>query len=602
MKKISFIIIALLAALVSFVSCDSEGRVIPVDNVILNHVVLSANIGETVTLAAKILPDNATDKTVTWKSSDETIATVSNGEITALKAGEVKITATAGEKTATCILLVIDPDTRKVPLTLTFTKGGTLKYTYSDLYIFTPLYYSINGGEQYEFDLEHGLGVEAGDRVCLFADRSGAEPGHYLTIECFDCECTVSGNVMSLVSRYGFENMLAIPFDNAFTQLFFRNEGISIDPNNPLVLPAVSLRKECYKQMFAYCKNLTSAPDLPARYLAQSCYEDMFEGCTSLTKAPILPAKLLASCCYKEMFEDCSSLKEAPVLPAEYLVGDCYNKMFSGCSSLEVAPNLPATKLAANCYNGMFYGCSNLISAPELPATTLAASCYADMFFGCINLPTAPVLSATKLEEACYEGMFSYCEKLTALPTLPATEMADNCYNHMFQYTKIDTVPSGYLTSIKKLANSCFYGMFLGCQNLESLPALPNAKLEPYCYGAMFDTCTFKDVPKNYLPAKELATGCYYGMFADNPNLETTPDLPAPVMVDECYECMFYKSPKVKAITCLALEGIQAPQATTLWLDSVAPGGTFTRKEGSNWHHGGETGGIPDGWTEVVVP
>ena len=276
--------------------------------------------------------------------------------------------------------------------------------------------------------------------------------------------------------------------------------------------------------------------------------------------------------------------------------------MFSGCSSLEVAPNLPATKLAANCYNGMFYGCSNLISAPELSATTLAPSCYADMFFGCINLPTAPVLSATKLEEACYQGMFSYCEKLTALPALPATEMADNCYDHMFQYTEIETVPSGYLTSITKLANSCFYGMFLGCQNLKSLPALPNAKLEPFCYGAMFDFCTFKDVPKNYLPAKELATGCYYGMFADNPNLETTPDLPAPVMVDECYECMFYKSPKIKAVTCLALEGIQAPQATTYWLESVSPGGTFTRKEGSNWHHSGQEGGIPDGWTEVVVP
>ena len=53
-------------------------------------------VGNSVTVTATVTPDNATNATVNWTSSDETVATVdSNGKVTAVAAGSATITATS---------------------------------------------------------------------------------------------------------------------------------------------------------------------------------------------------------------------------------------------------------------------------------------------------------------------------------------------------------------------------------------------------------------------------------------------------------------------------------------------------------------------------
>ena len=79
--------------------------------IILNKESLSLNEGQTEALTATVSPDNADDKTITWSSSNESVATVDEtGKVTAISKGIATIKAEAingGGTTATCSVKVI---------------------------------------------------------------------------------------------------------------------------------------------------------------------------------------------------------------------------------------------------------------------------------------------------------------------------------------------------------------------------------------------------------------------------------------------------------------------------------------------------------------
>ena len=84
---------------------------IAVTEIQIEEKIEDMEIGENEKLTAIITPSNATDKNVTWKSSDESIATVdSTGEVTAKKSGVVIITATTSNgKSSTITINVKEP-------------------------------------------------------------------------------------------------------------------------------------------------------------------------------------------------------------------------------------------------------------------------------------------------------------------------------------------------------------------------------------------------------------------------------------------------------------------------------------------------------------
>ena len=62
----------------------------------MNCPIPNGNEGEQIQISAAVLPENATNKTISWSSSDESIATVSDsGFVSLIKEGTAVITATA---------------------------------------------------------------------------------------------------------------------------------------------------------------------------------------------------------------------------------------------------------------------------------------------------------------------------------------------------------------------------------------------------------------------------------------------------------------------------------------------------------------------------
>lgn len=100
-----------LAVMFGTVSCsddDEKEGTIAVSAIAVNPTTAAVKPGATVTLSATVTPEDATDKTITWSSSDEKVATVDGGKVTGVAEGNATITATtkSGDKTATCTVTV----------------------------------------------------------------------------------------------------------------------------------------------------------------------------------------------------------------------------------------------------------------------------------------------------------------------------------------------------------------------------------------------------------------------------------------------------------------------------------------------------------------
>jgi len=81
---------------------------VAVTGVSLNEDTASVTVGNTTTLTATVEPSNATNKTVSWSTSDEDVATVDGGVVTGIGAGTATITVTTadGGFTDTCEVTV----------------------------------------------------------------------------------------------------------------------------------------------------------------------------------------------------------------------------------------------------------------------------------------------------------------------------------------------------------------------------------------------------------------------------------------------------------------------------------------------------------------
>lgn len=125
---------------------------ISVTSITLDKTAETLEVSRTLTLTATVLPDNATDKSVTWTSSNEQVATVVEGVVTALAVGETTITCASVSDPnvgATCRITVIE----KV-LKCDFTTKAGSHSQYNDEWVYDEEF-NIYGGANYNGEWDY---------------------------------------------------------------------------------------------------------------------------------------------------------------------------------------------------------------------------------------------------------------------------------------------------------------------------------------------------------------------------------------------------------------------------------------------------------------
>lgn len=110
-------------------------KFIAVESITLEPEPLELEVGQSATVKATVLPEDATDKTLSWESSNEAVATVDQtGKVTALKAGETTLTVKAGNITVWGHITVTDIPVTGVtvsPSLVTLKEGETCQLSAS---------------------------------------------------------------------------------------------------------------------------------------------------------------------------------------------------------------------------------------------------------------------------------------------------------------------------------------------------------------------------------------------------------------------------------------------------------------------------------------
>ena len=87
---------------------------VPVQSVSLSAETMTMNEGDSKTLTATVLPTSATSRLVVWTVTPAGFATVANGVVTGIKAGNCTVTATAGSKSASCTVTIMAAETAEL--------------------------------------------------------------------------------------------------------------------------------------------------------------------------------------------------------------------------------------------------------------------------------------------------------------------------------------------------------------------------------------------------------------------------------------------------------------------------------------------------------
>ena len=353
--------------------CNVTVKIVAVYSISLGKSSLEIAEGASDTLTATIKPTDATDKTITWTSSDESVATVSDGVVKAVKEGTAIITAKAGEKSATCNVLVYSTDSYVV---ITTSKAGT-KVTFrsgDDGIAKSKL--TLAAGENKIYGAIYGFKITSKQSYVLSVDLT-----HWDASKVTDAS-NMFENCTHMTAGPDCSNMVNVT--NAY-QMFFHCSSMVTPPN----CSGMSKLTNAYK-MFYQCYAMTTPPDCSDMVSVTNAW-DMFGFCSAMTTGP-----------------DCSNMVSVTNT----------SEMFIWCTAMTTGPN-----------------CSNMVNVVDAD----------DMFWGCSAMTTPPDCTNMSVEHGwSVTGMFCQCSSLKEINTgkIVFTVAKGSTFEETGSLTKVTTLVS----------------------------------------------------------------------------------------------------------------------------------------------------------------
>ena len=343
---------------------------IPVTSVSLDQTAVELAEGGEVTLTATVKPDDATNKNVSWSSSNSSVASVTDGVVTAVKAGTATITVKTddGNKTATCEVTVV---AKEIPVTsvsldqtaVELAEGGEVTLTATvkpdDA---TNKNVSWTSSNESVATVDNGkiTAVKAGSSIITVTTEDGNKSAI--------CEVTVLQDDKSDAIAFADDIMKELcitAFDtNGDGELSYAEAAVVTD------LSQMKLTKKTFKSFdeFQYFTGVTFIPDNYFREIGiksiilprslKSIGVRAFQGCSSL-QSITLPESVTSI--GVNAFRVCSSLQSITLSESVTSIGD---GAFAYCSSLQ-SITIPESVTYIGGY--AFEGCSSLqsITIPE---------------------------------------------------------------------------------------------------------------------------------------------------------------------------------------------------------------------------------------------
>ncbi len=285
---------------------------IPVEKIELDKETVMLAVGDKTVLKAAITPSYATDTAITWESSDNLIAEVSDGVITAIMAGSCTITASAGGKKAFCEVTIIDNEdviasgsyeniTWKIEKNGKLTVTGTGDFSDSNGFSRAPWYDS----REYITSAE----INVTDMTDASAMLYHCENLTSVDVSCFDTK-----NVTDMSQMFkGCGKLSNVDVSKFDTANVTNMEG-----------------------MFANCNSLASLDVSGFHTEKVTSMWEMFKGCSSLTNLDLDNFDTGNVTDIHGMFGDCNSLKTLDL--SNFDAGKVTNikDIFSGCTGLSM--------------------------------------------------------------------------------------------------------------------------------------------------------------------------------------------------------------------------------------------------------------------------